>query len=211
MNKKNRFVKKYILIIFVLTFSILQSQNKEEAIKKDVLKFQKKMNTEFKDKQHSPLTEEDIKTFESLEFYPIDTNYSVVAKLKKIENSVPFKMQTTTDRLPIYSIYAKVTFLINGTKYELNLYQSESILLSDSKDKYLFLPFTDLTNGNGSYEGGRYIDMEIPKGDTIIIDFNKSYNPYCAYNGKYSCPIPPQENHLNIEIKAGVKNYNKAH
>ncbi len=76
-------------------------------------------------------------------------------------------------------------------------------------ENYLFLPFTDLTNGNGTYGGGRYIDLEIPKGDTMVIDFNKSYNPYCAYNGKYSCPIPPKENDLNIAIKAGVKNYSK--
>ena len=70
---------------------------------------------------------------------------------------------------------------------------------------YLFLPFTDLTNGEATYAGGRYIDLAIPDGDTLIIDFNKSYNPYCAYNKKYSCPIVPKVNHLEIDINAGVK------
>ena len=70
---------------------------------------------------------------------------------------------------------------------------------------HLFLPFTDNTNGVETYGGGRYIDLKIPAGNTINIDFNKAYNPYCAYSDKYSCPIPPPENHLDIEIKAGIK------
>ena len=69
----------------------------------------------------------------------------------------------------------------------------------------MFLPFTDLTNGEETYEGGRYIELEIPDKNYIVIDFNKAYNPYCAYNYIYSCPIPPEENDLKIEIKAGVK------
>lgn len=71
---------------------------------------------------------------------------------------------------------------------------------------YLFLPYTDLTNAIETYGGGRFMDLLIPSGDTIIIDFNKSYNPSCAYNHAYSCPIPPEENDLNIRITAGVKN-----
>ncbi len=69
----------------------------------------------------------------------------------------------------------------------------------------LFFPFTDLSSGFGSYGGGRYIDLHIPPSDSILIDFNRSYNPYCAYNGRYSCPIPPRENHINFEITAGVR------
>ena len=78
---------------------------------------------------------------------------------------------------------------------------------------YLFLPFNDNTNGKTSYGGGRFIDLEIPEAGskTIVIDFNKSYNPYCAYNHKYSCPIPPSENNLNVEISAGVKAYKEHH
>ena len=72
---------------------------------------------------------------------------------------------------------------------------------------YLFLPFSDLTCGSESYIGGKYIDLKIPKGDTIVIDFNTSYNPYCAYSPKYSCPKVPLENDLKIEIRAGVKKF----
>ena len=80
----------------------------------------------------------------------------------------------------------------------------------DEYKDYLFLPFTDLTNGDTTYGGGRYIDMRIPEKNTIILDFNQSYNPYCAYGGNYSCPIPPAENNLDIAITAGVKKF-KAH
>ena len=72
---------------------------------------------------------------------------------------------------------------------------------------YLFLPFTDPTNGVTTYGGGRYLDLMIPATKVVQLDFNKAYNPYCAYSGNYSCPIPPEENHLEIEIKAGVKKY----
>ena len=74
---------------------------------------------------------------------------------------------------------------------------------------YLFLPFLDGTNGEGSYAGGRYIDLRIPEGDRMEIDFNSAYNPYCDYNEKYSCPIVPRANYLPIQIVAGVKAYKK--
>jgi uncharacterized protein (DUF1684 family) len=69
------------------------------------------------------------------------------------------------------------------------------------------LPFTDLTNGHGSYGGGRYIDLRIPPAGsrTIALDFNQAYNPSCAYNHAYSCPVPPPENRLNVAILAGVQ------
>jgi hypothetical protein len=74
---------------------------------------------------------------------------------------------------------------------------------------YLFLPFNDASNGKTTYGGGRFIDLEIPAAGnkTIEIDFNKAYNPYCAYNHNYSCPIPPDENNLNILVNAGVKDF----
>ncbi|WP_321538818.1 DUF1684 domain-containing protein [Flavobacterium piscinae] len=73
----------------------------------------------------------------------------------------------------------------------------------------MFLPFTDLTSGIESYGGGRYIDLKIQEGKIWTIDFNQAYNPYCAYNEKYSCPIVPEENDLKVEIKAGVKAFKK--
>ena len=89
----------------------------------------------------------------------------------------------------------------------MNIYQGEENMQTEGLEDYLFMPFLDDTNGTTSYAGGRYIDLRIPEGDSIIIDFNTAYNPYCAYNEKFSCPIVPRGNYLPIEIKAGLKAY----
>ena len=78
-------------------------------------------------------------------------------------------------------------------------------MITPGYENSLFVPFTDLTNGKETYGGGRYMDVEIPEGDSIVLDFNKAYNPYCAYSTNYSCPIPPKENDLPISINAGLK------
>ena len=116
-------------------------------------------------------------------------------------------MKTTTDRAPLYVKYGEISFNLNGEKFKLNVYQNLELIKKPGFKKHLFLPFSDLTSGNETYIGGRYIDMEIPKGKTIIIDFNQAYNPYCAYNYKYSCPIVPLENDLATHINAGVKKF----
>ena len=89
------------------------------------------------------------------------------------------------------------------------MYQNQDLTKKDGFDNYLFLPFLDDTNGEESYGGGRYIDLRIPKNDELVIDFNKAYNPYCAYNEKYSCPIVPRENYLALKVEAGVKVFKK--
>ena len=198
-------MKKIILII--ICFLVVQINAQESHSVKESKKFQQKLNKEFANKEESPLTDDDLKTFKSLDFFPIDSNYIVTAKLKFHKDSKPFPMKTTTDRLPIYKLYATASFKIKGVDYELEIYQNEKLILTTDFEDYLFLPFTDKTNAVTSYGGGRYLDLKLPEGDTILIDFNKAYNPYCAYNGKYSCPIPPKENNLNTEIKAGVKDY----
>lgn len=199
---------KYTFLL--LSFFILFSVNAQEAKDyKDAKKFQQKMNKEFSSKEESPLTEEDLENFKSLEFYPIDSSYIVVADLILETDSKPFKMKTTTDRLPLYKLYATANFELKGKRYSLEIYQNEKLLLSTDYEDYLFLPFTDLSNGNGSYGGGRYLDLTIPSGDQIVLDFNQSYNPYCAYNEKYSCPIPPEKNHIDTEVQAGVMAFQK--
>ena len=94
---------------------------------------------------------------------------------------------------------------MDGTEYTLNVYQSQQLSTDPDYADYLFVPFTDATNGESTYPSGRYLDLHIPQGETVLLDFNRAYNPYCAYNARYSCPIPPAENHLEIPIKAGVK------
>jgi uncharacterized protein (DUF1684 family) len=82
-------------------------------------------------------------------------------------------------------------------------------MTTEGFEDYLFLPFLDDTNGETSYAGGRYLDLRIPKNDLIILDFNETYNPYCAYNERYSCPIVPRENYIPLKIEAGIKAFKK--
>lgn len=199
-------MNKYVIILSILLASNLYAQNSKRL--KESRKFQQNLNKEFSSKEQSPLSEEDLDAFKGLEFFPIDSNFIVTAKLTFHKNSKPFQMTTTTDRLPVYKLYATARFELNGKPYSLEIYQNEKLLLTPEFEDYLFLPFTDQTNGTSSYGGGRYIDLNIPKSDVLVIDFNKAYNPYCAYNKKYSCPIPPKANHLATSITAGVKKFN---
>lgn len=169
--------------------------------------FQKKLNVEFADATKSPLTEKDRTDFKGLDFFPIDKSFIVEAKFIKSKNEKSFEMKTTTDRMPLYVKYGEVSFTINGENFKLNVYQNLELIKRPGFKKHLFLPFSDLTSGNETYGGGRYIDLEIPKGKTITIDFNQAYNPYCAYNPKYSCPIVPAENELLTNVNAGVKKF----
>lgn len=190
--------------MLLLNGSLLFAQEAKVETSKE---FQEIINKEYASKEESPLTEEDFKVFTGLDFYPINDKFIIEAQFKRTPNEKVFKMKTTGARLPEYVKYGELTFTIDGKQFELNLYQNIALVKKEGFEEYLFLPFSDLTCGKQSYIGGRYIDMRIPKGNTTIIDFNKAYNPYCAYNHKYSCPIVPLENDLDIEILAGVKKF----
>ncbi|AWK06097.1 hypothetical protein HYN56_18435 [Flavobacterium crocinum] len=192
-------------LLLLLVFNIGYSQQKFS--KSETLKFQKKLNAEYADPKTSPLMAEDLKTFKSLDFFPISETYFVNATLVKAKGGKVFEMKTSGTRTPKYIKYGTLNFKINGKPFQLAVYQSLELIVQEKYKNHLFLPFSDLTTGKQSYIGGRYIDLEIPKGNTIAVDFNRAYNPYCAYNYKYSCPLVPLENDLKIEIKAGVKTF----
>ena len=198
-------MKTVFTLVFIALFNLGFGQEKFDTAA--VEKFQKDLNTEYADAKTSPLTAEDLKIFKTLDFYPISEKYFVTAKFIRTENEKPFEMKTSTSRRPLYVKYGEAHFTIDGKPFQLNIYQNIELSQDSAYKDYLFLPFFDLTCGKESYIGGKYIDLKIPQGNTIAIDFNTSYNPYCAYNHKYSCPKVPLENNLNIEIKAGVKKF----
>ncbi len=194
--------------IFTILLSVIllfQNGTAQNSYKKEIKKFQNKLNKEYSDTATSPLTKKDLATFKGLDFYPVRKKFRVKAKFTRMENALPFKMKTTTDRAPEYVKYGELEFMLDGKKIKVTVYQS--IRLKEKYKDYLFLPFRDLTSGKTSYGGGRYVDLKIPEGNTIIIDFNKAYNPYCAYNHRYSCVVPPAENFIDVKIKAGVMRF----
>lgn len=198
-------MKKILILVFLIQLSFGFAQGKFDS--KDAEKFQKEIKAEYANAKTSPLIAADLATFKSLDFYPINEKYFVTATFLRTDKEKPFEMKTSTERTPTYVKYGEVHFTIDGKSLKLNVYKNIELSKKKEYKDYLFLPYSDLTSGNESYIGGKYIDLKIPKGNTIAIDFNTSYNPYCAYNHKYSCPKVPLENDLNIEIKAGVKKF----
>jgi uncharacterized protein (DUF1684 family) len=198
-------MKKVILFLFLVISTCFFAQVPFD--KNSVLNFQKELNASYADKRTSPLTTKDLKNFKKLDFFPSDKQFFVIAQFIRTPNEQPFEMPTSTKRKPMYIKYGEAHFVLKGKKLKLNVYRNLEFSNNPSYKDNLFLPFTDLTSGVESYGGGRYIDLKIPSENTIIIDFNKAYNPYCAYNQEYSCPIPPEENALKVKIYAGVKKF----
>ena len=145
-----------ILIISSLTLCFSQSYVEE------VRKFQQDLNDEFLDPETSPLEESKIKSFKGHVFFEVNQDYCIKAEFIKSSDIVTFQMKTSTRRMPTYDKYGIAKFTINGKQYQVTLYQSHRLRESEKYKDYLFLPYTDLTNGFESYGGGRYIDLSIP-------------------------------------------------
>ena len=160
-------------------------------------------------KDHEVVTGENKKLFQ---FFPADESYRVKAKFEKAKNPQWFQLESSGKEKKTYRVYGTLSFTLNNTPVKLNLYQSQSLMQDPEFKDYLLLPFTDGTSGNETYQSGRYLDFKTSdiKNNTLVLDFNKAYNPYCAYEAdKYNCPMPPKENAIPIEIKAGEKNFAK--
>lgn len=148
-----------------------------------------------------------------LRFYSLDPSYRVVARFEKYADSPWLAMATSGAATQIQRKYGRLTFVLHDTTLHLMVYQSKDLMQKPATRDYLFIPFTDATSGVDSYGAGRYIDCMISdiRNDRLVLDFNKAYNPYCAYATGYNCPIPPRENDLPVAIHAGEKNYGKGH
>jgi uncharacterized protein len=196
-------VNLFCLLITIFTMVNVNGQDQEYTRK--IEEHRAERNREMRDTASTPLKADELKKFTALNFYAPDPAYCVKAKFTKTRKKEEIKMNTSSKKIKNYYVYAVVDFTLAGKAYRLNVYQSLDLMKKKEYKDYLFIPFTDQTNGNETYGGGRYIDLRIPKSNTITLDFNLCYNPYCAYTTGYNCPIPPQENYLDTEIKAGEK------
>ena len=151
----------------------------------------------------TPLTAEDLTNFKGLQYFDVNEKFVVKAKLEKTSDAQIFLIPATVGSPHKYLKRGILTFEFDGKSYSLIAFQTES---SAKNNGSLFVPFRDLTNGKETYGAGRYLDIKAPVGDEAILDFNYAYNPACAYGrDDFSCAIPPKENSLQIEIKAGEK------
>jgi uncharacterized protein (DUF1684 family) len=209
MQKRIGIIFGYLIACMIAVVVPATAQSTSDDGVKEIIAHRAKQQREMLDKVKSPLTSKDLKKFKGLNYYPIDLAYRVTGTFVLNETPVLFKMKTTTARLPDYVKYGEVHFTLHGESFVLAVYQSPAISAMEGYEDYLFIPFTDKTNGTETYEVGRYLEVRIPQDDRLIVDFNQAYNPYCSYNNRYSCPIPPEENALPIEIKAGEKIFHK--
>lgn len=196
-----------LFAIAVVVFSVFNTygQIDKEAYKAESVLFQKEQDQHYLDKKTSPLTKKERKKFEGHSFYSIDLGYVVEASFERIQEADTVEMPTSSGLIKYYMPYAKLSFQLQGEKCELIAYQSIRLRKIKEYQNYLFIPFRDATSGRESYGGGRYLDVEIPNGNKIILNFNKAYNPYCAYTVGYNCTIPPKANTLAVSVNAGLK------
>lgn len=198
----------FLVIIAAMACTTAQKteQSKEEPKRPTtyveiVQAYRDSVNYDFTNGLNGVLLYDDLKAGKKLQFYPPNEKYRIKARFERIQDGEIFEMPTTTERLPLYRRYGILHFELDGQEYSLHVYQSMDL------PEYLFCPFKDLTNGPETYGAGRYLDFSLEDMEDPYIDFNYCYNPYCAYNYKYSCPIPPIENHLDVRIEAGVKKW----
>lgn len=188
--------------IFISGFTVAQ---KKDFYVERIKAYQKNYVT-----SHEVVPKKDKKYFH---FFPISKAYDVTCSFEKITDTVGFTMKTSANTLKHYYKYGRLDFIIGGKECLLYVYQSKDLMQVEKYKDYLFVPFTDATTGDESYGSGRYLEFfkNDIQNNLLELDFNKAYNPYCAYSPNYKCPIPPKENSLTVAIKAGEMNFGKAH
>jgi uncharacterized protein (DUF1684 family) len=165
--------------------------------------FREKKNQFFKEDANSPLNESDRKRFKGLIYYPIDLKYTMVGTIEKYPTEpkpIYIVLPTNKERGRKYVKYGRFKFKRDRKEYVLQIYRP----LGGGE---LFLPFKDKTSETETYSKGRYLYIESMPGGKVLIDFNRAYNPFCQFNEKYTCPLAPEENRLDIPIRAGEKRF----
>ena len=198
------------MLRFLLCISSFCFFNGCASFNKEMEHHREEYKSEFLTDPRSPLKQEDLG---NLDFYPPDAKAKVKATFVRTPHDEPFELPTYSGITRTYRKWGVASFEWEHDSIRLALYENMTLRGNPAYQDYLFLPFKDETNGQTTYGGGRYINMS--KADTedgkIIIDFNKCYNPWCAYSDGYNCPVPPVENHLPFAVEAGEKMYKGEH
>lgn len=162
----------------------------------DVLRQRREKDAFFKTSPNSPLTDEQKPDFDGLKYYDYNPDLDLTVVVMPFEEQVLVPIQTTTGEIRNYRRYGKFTFAVDGEAAWLTIYETPH---------GFFLPFVDANAGKETYPAGRYLDLDSDDGETFEVDFNRAYNPLCAYNDRWNCPITPAENRLKVAIRAGEK------
>lgn len=194
-------MKNLFTLLFLSHTLILFAQDYEQ----ESVEYRKKLSQEYKSGENNVLTEREKKNFGYLNFYKFDPEFVVEATFEPLDNTEELTLETSTSRIASYVKYGYLHFTLKGKKCKLLVLSSPDLKDDPEYYNYLSVYFTDETNGDGTYKKGRYMELRSPLSDKVVLNFNNTYNPYCAYSERFSCAVPPKENHLSLSVKAGVK------
>ena len=164
--------------------------------------FRKEKDDFFRTGRESPLTREQKKQFKGLNYFPENPALELEVIVEPFEEKQKIEMQTSTGDVQTYYRYGRFEFEVENQTAALTLY-------ADVDGQDFFLPFADSLAGSETYGAGRYLEPQHLSGNHFLVDFNLAYNPYCAYNESWSCPLTPFENRLKVPIRAGEKNFHE--
>jgi len=204
MQSKNIFILLFVIAIVIILYSTLSGNKSQEKYNEQIVTEREEKDRFMKTSSESPFAPQQ-EVFTKLNYFPPNEKYRVIAKLTPIDDKKVRVLATNDGKEQSYIEYAIAEFDLDNRKNKLLILE---VMEMGPQRGTLFLSFGDQTSANETYGAGRYLDVKkVPGASTIELDFNKAYNPYCAYTEKYSCPFPPKENLLEIPILAGEKTY----
>jgi uncharacterized protein len=207
MKTKNIILILVVIVVLISVFYSFQGSFDQAAFAEEIKKEREDKDRFMRTSPSSPFAS-NPEEFNGLSYYPPDPKYKIEATLTPVENKKTVTLATNDGKEQQYVEYAHAEFDLDGLHHSLLIL--EVIEMGPFRGQ-LFFAFGDETSADETYGAGRYLDLtKVPGASTITLDFNKAYNPYCAYSDKFSCPLPPSENLLSIPIKAGEKTYEKA-
>lgn len=207
---------KYILSAFVVISYLTSCGNADNDLSEgspvatvsntvtNAAKYQKELRDFYNNSETTPLSPEDRRNFKGITFFPMSEKFVVKAQFTANDSGKVIPFPTSANKVKEYKELGIATFEIEGRSQTITLYEPHPVI--EGSEDLVFIPFRDATSGLTSYGAGRYLELSKDdlKKQPVILDFNRAYNPYCAYSDDYNCPIPPQNNTLSVKIEAGV-------
>jgi hypothetical protein len=204
MKVRNIFIGALVIAVVLISYYSFEGKDDGKEYEAEISKERQAKNDFMRSSAESPFGAEK-KNFKGLNYFPVDPNYRISAKVVSIENKKVVVLPTSDNLEKKYLEYAFVEFELHEESCKLLILE---IMEEGPYRGTLFLAFADATSANETYGAGRYLDVKkTPGASSVILDFNQSYNPYCAYSENFSCPFPPKENILKAAVKAGERKY----
>jgi uncharacterized protein (DUF1684 family) len=189
-----------VLLVLLLT-ATAGACGRELTYEDEVADWRATKDRFMRESPESPVPDAERPAFAPLTYFPISQEYRVPASLKVLPADDVIEMSTSTGQRRRMRRIGTLAFTLKGEPLTLTAF----VDASETDLRRLFVPFGDLTNGTETYPGGRYLDLDRTATGIYDLDFNRAYHPFCLFNPKYDCPLPPRENRLKLPVRAGER------